>query len=351
MKKLFKHTGLLLWLALPALFATGCVDELVPDPVANLNLEVRTVLNTNLSLEIKTKIAGKLDSLLSQTEVAALQKELELKLNSYFATEINDINLYAYTLDGKEVAGANQAADNVGATTKTFSIPFGNYKLVAIAYARSSYGTLIVDEGQPSTIGLVNAVDKDTITGHTYGVYSNKYTLLNPKNGETIDIPIYMNNGVMVLNVIIPDGLPFTVKKLYSQNSAYRYNINDSTYFYNNRSVVEYKVAKMTSHVTSCYALHYPTKRYGQNSSAIAATRVNSEAVRYPVSLTAIIEKGDGTYTKSDIKVGVTVDPGVVTIMNATVNPEGGLIPLGNSNCIVLVSVDWKPGSGYDIDI
>lgn len=139
---------------------------------------------------------------------------------------------------------------------------------------------------------------------------------------------------------------------MYADSTAGKYLINDSIYFFDNSPVVSYNIEQTSEHVTSCYALHYPTKRCSTTLNDSTDTRAaQEEAVQYPLVFNILVHNEDSTFTMTNVKMAQEVAPGHITVVNATLTDEGGVIPIKTTNCAVMISADWKPGSSFEVDI
>ncbi len=305
----------------------------------NLNYEMRLV--TEIHLTIDEKLSAETDKPLAD----ALKKWCDPIFSGY----ANDLEMDFYSLDGRDEL-RHHFSETVNGKQKTFTltIPLEDYQHLAVVNVAGNNSMTLSGTQHAATMHL-EEVGSDTIESHATSVYSARLPLMlqNIKQDTKFNVHLYMVSCAVALAVSDSSKNTHPVlSKMLVTGTANGFNVNDSTYIYNNRT----RVVRAEKVMDRCYAaLLLPSR----DSLEKAAAPDRAESMKADDSLwqiKAYTQLPDGKVTETVLSIKHPLKASTLEIIKVSLKDDGSLVPEQESEVSVSVTLDWKEGNQFDID-
>lgn len=306
----------------------------------NLNYEMRLV--TEIKLTIEEKLSAETDKPLAE----ALQKWCD----PFFSGHANDLEMDFYSLDGRDEL-RHHFSETVNGKQKTFTltIPLEDYQHLAVVNVAGNNSMTLSGTQHAATMHL-EEVGSDTIESHATSVYSARLPLMlqNIKQDTKFDVHLYMVSCAVALAVSDSSKNTHPVmSKMLVTGTANGFNVNDSTYIYNNRT----RVVRAEKVMDRCYAaLLLPSR----DSLEIAAAPDRAESMKADDSLwqiKAYTQLPGGKVTETILSIHHPLKAATLEIIKVYMMDDGSLVPEQAAEVGATVTLDWKDGGSHDIEI
>lgn len=323
--------------------ATGCC--LIDDDLSacgeeyNLNYEMRLV--TEIQLTIDEKLSAENDKPLAD----ALKKWSE----PLFSGHAKDLEMDFYSQDGRDELRYH-LNEIVNGTQKTFTltIPLEDYQHLAVVNIMDNPSVRLTGTQHAATM-CIEQDTRDTIESHATSVYSARLPMMlsNLKQDTKFDVHLYMVSCAMALAV--SDSSTHThpvLKRVLVTGTANGFQVNDSTYIYSRPCVVRaHKV------IDRCYAAVLFPSRDSLEVAKLPERPLSPMTDDSFWQIKAYTQLPDGKVTETVLTIQHPLRASTLEIVKVYMMDNGALVPEQAAEVGATVTLDWKEGNDYEIDM
>lgn len=310
----------------PLMFGS-CIDEDLSDCGTDYVINYQVSLHTNMQTEISSE--------LSAPEEQAVARRLEQALADLFSDVARDLDINFYANNRL----AHHEAHQINAANASFTIYLKAEDYRHLAWVNVDANPIVSLTGQhnDSEVNIAN-VPNDTIDGHTHGLFTARKDMAVKSESYTFTVPLYMQNSATVL-VINRNGVAADDIKAYVVGLANDFTVNDSTYHHDRTTAV--RTTRMDEGGYTClHTAGFPSLD-NMRSRAGEADGIWS----YHVYVTI-----NGKITETKLYVREPLKAAQLKIIKANLNPDGS-VTTEAPEVGVSVTLDWKPGGNYEIEV
>ena len=264
-----------------------------------------------------------------------------------FTGTAHDLDMSFYSLDGTGEL-KHHFADVINAKQKsyTLTIPREDYRHLAVVN--------IVDNPSVNLMGTAYAASMriaqrqaDTVASHATAIYSARLTMHMLQEGDLFfNVHLYMTNCAVALAVI--DSTHTTtpvIKQVLLAGTATDFSVNDSVYTFGKPSFV--RAERVTDW---CYAaLAFPSRDALAGQSPAPGVNRQAAADDSLWQLNAYVQLPNGTITKSHLTIQKPLRAGTMQIIRVYMRDDGSLVPFQKTEVGASVTLDWTPGSEFEV--
>ncbi len=314
---------------LPVAAALGsCIDEDLSKCGYDYTISYEVHTRTNLSSTLAAQ--------LEQSEETAIKDKLAEALSPVFNDQVTDLQLSFFDPAQATLAHYEDHIINARQSAFTIYLPVAEYRHHALANQQTE--TLVTQEQHDShlTHRLVSE-RPDTIAPHTLGVFSGRLSMVTEEREQGFHVDLYMINCATAL-VIDLAGLQPDDIQVYASGFADRFMVNDSLYATDATHIVRTRRVVDGAGREAYYAAHFPSELM-INGRASGAWQMEG-VIKMP---------GEG-YVRTVLTVDTPMEADEVRVIKARLKDDGTLVT-DAADVGVSVSLDWKPGGNYDIEM
>ena len=306
------------------------IDDDRDDCGYDFNITYRVNLDTNKDEEISNKLYAPADAFVR----AALQSEW----NNIFRAYSKDLNLSFYKMT-EDVLDKQETYNDFDSNEKSYTIFLDNKKYRHLALGNTGQETAVTTTvGDNSTSSKLQSKGGLSMENQHVGLFTGRADLeagVTKDNNYIVNLYQANSSAALVLDTI--DAQIVSVR-MEMEGMASTFNIADSTYTYNDASIVEGRqlnISAADSYRLCYYAVSFPSHDKAQSTDE-PVWRMN-----------VYVELPDGTTTKNELKVYSRLRAGYVKIIKAKVYPDGAL-EITDADIGASVMLDWKEGGTYN---
>lgn len=306
---------------------SSCIDEDMSDCGKDYTVNYQMRLHTNMQTEI--------DSELSAPEEQAMARRLEQALADIFSDVARDLDINFYANNGLAYHESHQ----INAANASFTIYLKAEDYHHLAWANVAANPVLTLSGQDTDqqVNIAN-VPNDTIDGHTHGLFTARKDMPVKSENYTFTVPMYMQNCATAL-VINRNGVAADDIKAYVVGLANDFSVNDSVYHHERTTAV--RTTRMDEGGHTC--LH--TAGFPSLDSMRLRAGETDGIWSYHVYVTV-----NGKITETKLYVREPLKAAQLKIIKVNLNPDGS-VTTEAPEVGVSVTLDWKPGGDYEIEI
>lgn len=301
----------------------------------------------NYQMRLVTDIQMEIDEQLSSVAEKPIAEALKQWSNPVFSGQARDLEMDFYSLDGTGEL-KHHFADVINAKQKsyTLTIPREDYRHLAVVN--------IVDNPSVNLMGTAYAASMriaqrqaDTVASHATAIYSARLTMHMLQEGDLFfNVHLYMTNCAVALAVI--DSTHTTtpvIKQVLLAGTATDFSVNDSVYTFGKPSFV--RAERVTDW---CYAaLAFPSRDALAGQSPAPGVNRQAAADDSLWQLNAYVQLPNGTITKSHLTIQKPLRAGTMQIIRVYMRDDGSLVPFQKTEVGASVTLDWTPGSEFEV--
>ena len=305
----------------------------------NLSYEMRLV--TEIQLTIDEKLSAETDK--------SLAKALKEWSSPIFSGHAHDLEMDFYSMDGRDEL-RHHFSEIVNGTQKTFTltIPLEDYQHLAVVNIANSNSLMMMGTQHATTMRVEERVS-DTIESHSTSVYSARVPLMlaDVKEETKFDVHLYMVSCAVALAVCDSTKNSHPVlNKVLVTGTATGFNVFDSTYTFTRPRVV--RAEKV---IDRCYAAVLLPSRDSLLASPAPERDLPPKEDISLWQIKAYTQLPDGTTTESVLTVHHPLKASTLEIVKVYLMDDGSLVPEQPAEVGVSVTLDWKEGGEYEMDV
>lgn len=306
---------------------SSCIDEDMSDCGKDYIIDYHVQLHTNMQTEISSE--------LSAPEEQAVARRLEQALSDIFTDVARDLNLNFYTRHQQ----AHHETHQINAANASFTIYLkaDDYRHLAWCNMGANPGLVLTGQETDTGVNLANA-PHDTIDGHSYGLFTARKDMDIQSESYSFSVPMYMQNCATAL-VINRNGVATDDIKGYVVGMGNDFSVNDSIYHHTRHTVV--RTTRMEEGRYTC--LH--TAGFPSLDEMPVRAESADGIWSYHVYVTI-----NGKITETKLYIREPLKAAQLKIIKANLNPDGS-ISTDAPEVGISVTLDWKPGGDYEIEI
>lgn len=306
---------------------SSCIDEDMSDCGKDYTVNYQMRLHTNMQTEI--------DSELSAPEEQQMARRLEQALADIFSDVARDLDINFYA--NNELAHHEAHLINAANASFTIYLKAADYRHLAWANVAANPVLTISGQDTDQQVKIAN-VPNDTIDGHTHGLFTARKDMAVKSESYTFTVPMYMQNCATAL-VVNRNGVAADDIKAYVVGLANDFSVNDSVYHHERTTAV--RTTRMDEGGHTClHTAGFPSPD-GMRSKVGEADGIWS----YHVYVTI-----NGKITETKLYVREPLKAAQLKIIKVNLNPDGS-VTTEAPEVGVSVTLDWKPGGDYEIEI
>lgn len=306
---------------------SSCIDEDMSDCGTDYTVNYQVRLHTNMQTEISSE--------LSAPGEQAVARRLEQALADIFSDVACDLDINFY-VDNRL---AHHEAHQINAANASFTIYLKAEDYRHLAWTNVAANPVLTLSGQDTDrqVKIAN-VPNDTIDGHSHGLFTARKDMAVKSESYTFTVPLYMQNSATAL-VINRNGVAADDIRGYVVGLANDFSVNDSTYHHDRTTAV--RTIRMDEGGYTClHTAGFPSSD-DMRSRAGEADGIWSYHVYVAVN---------GKITETKLYVREPLKAARLKIIKANLNPDGS-VTTEAPEVGVSVTLDWKPGGDYEIEI
>ena len=312
---------------------TGCkylVDEDLSDCGGYNEVDCELRLQTNMQAELATVLDLEGDIHVSNA--------LETWMGGIFSAYARDIDLSFYDPEPDyhrlehmmEKMNGQQAV-------YTFYLPAKEYLSNAVANIKDNTQVFLEDDDYYGSAILRQHAVNDTIDSFNTGIFTaRKEIRLEEYEDRKIDIHLYFANAASALVLDEAKGRSAGSVKVYATGFADAFRIADSSFVFQNKTIVRTKELEVDGGFETCYAaIHFPSRDEAEGN--IWGWHVYTTLP-------------DGSVTLSVVGVNEPLQAGCLKIIKANIY-ENGVVSVTDPTVSVSVMLDWQEGGTHDVEL
>lgn len=294
---------------------SSCIDEDMSDCGKDYQIQYNLRLNTQLNTTI--------DADLNLAEEQGIASNLKQALGKIFTDHAKDNDLSFFT--GETLAHHEANPMDANSVSYTIFLPRNAYTNLALANTGAIGNVSIQGADALGTLALAQE-KKDTIDSHNIGLFSARLNIQEDDFDQNLKTTLYMANCA---SAVVIDKNNVQADEIFGfvKGMANSFAVKDSTYNYDNATVVRAKKAAGTDTHEALYAVSFP-----------GTGEIH------------VIVKINGKYTENILTFPTPLRAGNLRIAKVTLHPDGSFESKTQS-VGVSVKLDWKPGGQHDIEI
>lgn len=323
-------------MALP-LALSSCIDEDLSECGTDYIINYQLKLHTNMQDEISSE--------LNAPEYQAVAKRLEQELSNVFTDVARDLDIDFYTNHNL----VHQESHIINAANASFTIYLKPDDYRHLAWVNVDANPVVSVSGQntDTEVSIAN-VPNDTIDGHTHGLFTARLDMNVKSESYSYTVPLYMQNSATAL-VINRNGIAADDIKGYVVGLGNDFSINDSTYHHDHPTVV--RTTRMDEGNYTClHTAGFPSQDAHSSLFTLhssLSTRAGEQTGIWSYHVYVAI---GGKITETKLYVKEPLKASQLKIIKANLNPDGS-VSTEAPEVGVSVTLDWKPGGDYEIEI
>lgn len=306
---------------------SSCIDEDMSDCGTDYVINYQVRLHTNMQTEISSELTA--------PDEQAVARRLEQAMANIFSDVARDLDIDFYTNHNL----VHQESHQINAANASFTIYLKAQDYRHLAWVNVDANPVVSMSGQ-ATDNEVNIANmpNDTIDGHTYGVFTARMDMNVKSESYSYTVPLYMQNSATAL-VINRNGIATDDIKAYVVGMGNDFSINDSIYHHNR--TVAMRTTRMDEGAYTC--LHTA----GFPSPDIKLSRADDADGIWSYHVYVTI---NGKTTETKLYIREPLKAAQLKIIKVKLNADGS-VSTDAPEVGVSVTLDWKPGGDYEIEV
>ena len=330
-------------LVLIVLLPVGCIDEDLSDcvgvyPGCGCDTEYTIDYNMELALSLNLMLDDSLTTSREQELAAVLRNDLQ----DILSNRARSLDLSFFATPEGELAEQQHLDTDTNRLTLSLSLPSMVYEHIAVAATAREESVKLTGTTAHHDLCLRHS-GGDTLDCHRSAFYSGTAHL--DVNGEknSFYVPLYMQNAVAIL-VIDPTGSPAEVKDTYLRGSACGFACADSTFLFDSENVIRHHRSEGGG-LIAYHAVCFPSR----DEPLVRAAEQGSASLW---EMDVYTQLPDGSYVKNTLSMRTPLEAGCMRIIKVSLDKNGEIVNnKANADVGVSVTLDWKPGGDYDIEM
>ena len=305
------------------------------------------VKDYRVTLHVNTQVDDVLDARLYESDDQYIREALREPLHNIFREEGHDLDIAFYADDQKGDIEYHYYQDMQGARQATYNLFFANfpYRNIAVANVGQEPTIDFADTLNCATAIITNRQATNAANGIIASQQSPLFTarkqVFVPSNVDsTLCVDLYMANGAAVL-VVDTTGVAVRDMRVYINGTASSFNLSDSTCtFTGSPTISTRRIDAQQRNEVAFMGLTLP--------SPMQPTRAGEDPEQGSYwSLSAYVDKLDGTTTESIIYVRQPLHADELLIIKARLTPDGA-IPAVDVNAGISIDLNWSEGGQWN---
>ena len=287
----------------------------------------------------------------------AIEEKMAVALKEWLGPIItgqaHDLNVNFYSLDGQDMLKEHWE-DVIDATQKsyTLTIPREDYMHLAVVNIAENDNVSLLGQQHSTTLKLEQK-EADTLSSQATAVYTARELMLMAQDTtiDKYDVHLYMVNSVVAL-VIDTLGVEVPKMDVVLSGTATGFEVKDSIFTFEHPSII-----RADRLMSQCYAVvTWPSKGEEKTLSPAPARngvkKENEQETTY-WELRSYVTLPNGSITETVFSIHRPLEAGALEIIRVNMAEDGSLEPIddGKHEIGASVTLDWKQGSDYDIDM
>lgn len=325
MKTLHKNTWRLAMLMVLPLAVSSCIDEDLSDCGTDYTINYQVRLHTNMQTEIDTE--------LSAPDEQPVARRLEQEMATFFSDIARDLDIDFYT----NHALAHQESHQINAANASFTIYLkaADYRHLAWVNVDANPIVSLTGQATDSEVNIAN-MPNDTIDGHTHGLFTARMDMGIKSENYSYTVPLYMQNCATAL-VINRHDITTDDIKAYVVGLGNDFSVNDSTY-HHDRTVAVRTERFDEGGYTCLHTAGFPSLDKAKTDDADGIWS-------FHVYVTM-----NGKITETKLYIKEPLKASQLKIIKLNLNGDGS-VTTDAPEVGISVTLDWKPGGDYEIEI
>lgn len=330
-------SALTLMLALLPLSLVSCIDEDLSDCGTDYAVNYRLVLEQSLTMSI--------DEALNLDNEQALAEILKDELSGVTSNRARLVDLSFYHIPQGDLSEQRTIRTDASELSLSFYMQPAHYGHIALAATQETQDARIEGRGRMDELSVIQN-GSDTIDSHTTGIYMGYCDLDIGTASATFHVPLYMQNAISIV-VIDRGSSPATIVNGFTRGTATGLACADSVWRFDYSRVIRNRMAESGA-LTACYAVCFPS---AGDDTAGRTVGVRQDSGEDGLWFTDVYTRlPDGKYVKNVLSIKDRLKAGTVHVVKMKLSHDGQLVS-NTASVGVSVTLDWKPGGDYDIDM
>lgn len=310
-----------------SLSLSSCIDEDLSDCGKDYIVNYQVRLHTNMQTEISSELPA--------PEEQAVARRLEQAMSNIFSDVARDLDINFYSNHNL----AHHEAHQINAANASFTIYLKAEDYRHLAWVNVDANPVLSISGQTKDNEVrIDNVPNDTIDGHTHGLFTARKDMSIKSESYSFVVPLYMQNSGTAL-VINRNGVTSDDIKAYVVGLDNGFSVNDSIYHHDRTTAVR-TTRFDEGNYTCLHTAGFPSPD-DMRSRAGEADGIWS----YHVYVTI-----EGKITETKLFIREPLKASQLKIIKLNLNTDGS-VTTEAPEVGVSVTLDWKPGGDYDIEI
>lgn len=308
--------------------ATSCIDEDL------------SRCGQNYSISYQLKLSLSLQETFDKEFITADEQALAAKLRTDLSSVLSDraklMDLSFFKAQSGKLEKHNRIMPNANETSLTVYMKRGEYYNVALAATNEVSSTVNIQDASSYSGIRLRQADADTIDAYSSAIYMGLELITMAQKDDRFFVPLYMVNSVPVL-VINTASSSAKVLYTYVQGTATGLQCSDSTFTYNNPSVMRTRCTE-TGSLEAYHCVCFPSPN--------ATAKSDDGLWRMDV----YTQTADNKYVKNVLDIKEPLLAGNMLVIKAFLKDDG-TITTDSPEVGVSVELDWNPGGDFDIEM
>ena len=327
--------------------ACALIDDDLSVCGEQLSIEYEMQLYTDLSVQLETELTSETDG--------PIRKALEQWLEPIFTDTAKDVDLRFYAAESDEIRHQIQKVINDNRTSYVFRLYKDNYMHLAVANIADNRQARI-DGGEHSRTMMFTLPNKEDVEPLNTGLFTARLPMTVTDTTQRFEVRMYMVTSAVALIVDVEPCEDLVDFDGYILGEACGFSIRDSVFAYNRPtrmlferipieeenpnpgpSRIGRREKAQSDYEYECYGtVGFPSSDEENSWKVVATTTLTN-----------------GRHTTTTLTIKDPLKAGMLRIFKCALTPDGELDPdpVYDKDLGLEVELDWKGGTGFDIDL
>ena len=337
----------------------GCslIDDDLSVCGTDFEIMLEMQLVTNLDLELETTLSAQTD-LYTRTI-------LHNYFSHIFTDHAHDITIGFFSTENDELVHSIHDIIDATQSTYTFYLPKDNYHAIALANLNDN-GVVSLTDSTNSRLARLITLSGDTLPTQQTGLFAvDREIEVQDTADQKIDLVLHMASSAFAL-VIDTGNVPIKGIRAVLCNTADGLMLRDSLYTFDrpktirmeeieaaeNSQISKLRVCKFVNDGSLRASCEEDTvKHYLMFGCASFPSPDEPDGYGNYYEAKVYVDLPDGTTTETVLTLREPLRAAQLKIVKLELQMDGQVIPLGNNEVGVSVTLDWKEGTEYNPEI
>lgn len=328
-----------------------------------------SVCGTDFEMVLEMQLVTDLDLVLETTLSAETDVYTRAVLRNYFSDiftdHAHDINIGFFSTDDELVYSIHDVIDATQ-STYTFYLPKADYHAIATANLDNNQVVTLRDSAD-SRMARLETMAADTLPTQRTGLFTVARDIeVIDTADQKINLTLHMASCALAL-VIDTSAVPVSNIRAHMTNTANELMLRDSLFLHDRPKAVHLEKIEDTA-AAAAAAQHYrPNKANLPNLANIASAEPSRRdfllgCAAFPTpddpakdgsyyQVKVYVSLPNGTITETVLTPYESLQAGQLKILKLQLQPDGSVLPTTSNEVGASVTLEWKNGGEYPIDI